>query len=147
MKIRTIMAAVGVAVVLGTTAALALPAVASAHNAPHTLTFVSVLKKIHVHSKTTVAEQDTDVNGAGKTIGFDELFATQMGKTTGKADIAFAENGGFLYGVLIVIDNGARSHGKVIGGAGTFNGATGTITAKPANNSGTKNAVTITYTS
>jgi hypothetical protein len=146
MKIRTTIAAAAAAVVLGTTGALVLPAVASAHGTTQTLKFVSVLKQIHIYSKTTVAEQDTDINRAGKTIGFDELYATQTGKTTGKADIAYTENGGLIYGALILTHNGARAHGTVTGGTGTFTGATGTITARPANKSGTKSAVTITYT-
>jgi hypothetical protein len=147
MKIRTTIAAAGAAVVLGATGALVLPAAASAHATTHTLTFVSVLKKLVVYTKTTVAEQDTDVTSAGKTIGFDELYATQTGKTTGKANVAYAENGGLLYGALILTHNGADAHGTVTGGTGTFAGATGTITAKPANQSGTHSAVTITYTS
>jgi hypothetical protein len=147
MKIRTPLAAAAAAVVLGTTGALVLPAAASAHSATHTLRFVSVLKKLAIYTKTTVAEQDTDVTRAGKTIGFDELYATQTGPTTGTADIAYAVNGGLLYGTLTLTDNGARAHGKVTGGTGRFKGATGTITAKPANKSGTHAAVTITYTS
>ena len=107
---------------------------------------MSVLKKLVVYTKTTVAEQDTDVTSAGKTIGFDELYATQTGKTTGKAQIAYAEHGGLLYGTLILTHNGALAHGTVTGGTGTFTGATGTITVKPANKSGTHSAVTITYT-
>jgi hypothetical protein len=147
VKIRTTIAAAAAAVALGTTGALVLPAVASAHGATHTLKFVSVLKKLVVYNKTTVAEQDTDVNGAGKATGFDELYATQTGKTTGMADVTFAENGGLLYGALTLTHNGARAHGTVTGGTGAFKGATGTITVKPANSSGTHSAVTITYTS
>jgi hypothetical protein len=147
MKIRAIIAVAAVAVALGTTGALVLPAVASAHSATHALRFVSVLKKLVIYTKTTVAEQDTDVNRAGKVIGFDELYATQTGKTTGTADVAFAETGGLLYGALTLTHNGARAHGMVTGGTGAFKGATGTITVKPANSSGTHSAVTITYTS
>ena len=146
MKVRTTIGAAGVAVVLGTTGALVLPAAASAHSATHTLKFISVLKKLVIYTKKTVAEQDTDVSSAGKAIGFDELYATQTGKTTGKGQIAYAENGGLLYGTLILTHNGARGHGTVTGGTGVFRGATGTITFKPANKSGTRAAVTITYT-
>jgi hypothetical protein len=146
MKIRITVAAAAAAVALGATGALVLPAVASAHSATHTLKFVSVLKKLVIYTKATVAEQDTDVNSAGKAIGFDELTATQTGKTTGTADIAYAEKGGLLYGSLTLTHNGAQAHGTVTGGTGRFNGATGTITAKPANSSGTESEVTITYT-
>ena len=58
----------------------------------------------------------------------------------------YAENGGLLYGTLTLTHNGAYAHGPVTGGTGPFEGATGTITAKPANASGTHSAVTITYT-
>ncbi len=147
MRIRTTITAVGAAIVVGTTGALVLPAAASAHTVTHTLKFVSVLKKLVVYTKTTVAEQDTDVTSAGKAIGFDELYATATGKTTGTADIAYAEHGGLLYGTLTLTHNGADAHGRVTGGTGTFTRATGTITAKPANKTGTHSAVIITYTS
>jgi hypothetical protein len=147
VKIRTTIVAAAAAVALSTTGALVLPAVASAHSATHTLKFVSVLKKLVVYTKRTVAEQDTDVSSTGKIIGFDELYATQTGKTTGTADIAYAETGGLLYGALTLTHNGARAHGTVTGGTGAFKGASGTITVKPANSSGTHSAVTITYTS
>ena len=124
MKIRTTITAAAAAVVLGTTGALVLPAVASARSTTHTLKFVSVLKQIHIYTKTTVAEQDTDINRAGKTIGFDELYATRTGKTTGTASAAFAEHGGLLYGALILTHNGAFAHGRVTGGTGTFTGTT-----------------------
>ena len=54
---------------------------------------------------------------------------------------------GLLYGTLTLTHNGADAHGRVTGGTGTFTRATGTITAKPANKTGTHSAVTITYTS
>ena len=146
MNIRTPLAAAAAAVILGTTGVLVLPAAASAHSTTHTLKFVSVLKKLVIYTKTTVAEQDTDVTSAGKTIGFDELYATQTGPTTGKGQVAYAENGGLLYGTLILTHNGAQGHGTVTGGTGTFKGATGTIAFKPANKSGTRAAVTIAYT-
>ena len=41
MKLRTSLAAAGAAVVLGTTGARALPAVASAHSSTSTLKFIS----------------------------------------------------------------------------------------------------------
>jgi hypothetical protein len=147
MRIRATMAAASAAVVLSITGALVLPAAASAHGATHTMKFVSVLKKLVIYTKTTVAEQDTDVDSAGKAIGFDELYATQTGKTTGTAAVAYAEHGGLLYGTLTLTHNGAFAHGTVTGGTGMFKEATGTITAKPANASGTHSAVTITYTS
>ena len=50
MKVRRSIAAAGAAVVLGTTGALPLPAVASASSATHTLKFTAVqVKSGHVH--------------------------------------------------------------------------------------------------
>ena len=41
--------------------------------------------------------------------------------------------------------NGPVTHGTVTGGTGAFKGATGTITAKALDQTGTRIAVTITY--
>lgn len=38
-------------------------------------------------------DRGSDATSAGKTIGFDELYAIQTGKTTGTADIAYAVTG------------------------------------------------------
>jgi hypothetical protein len=55
-------------------------------------------------------------------------------------------DGGFLYGTATVSNKtGAVTNGKVTGGTGSFKGATGTIKAKALNKSGTRHAVTITY--
>ncbi len=61
--------AVGAAVIVGTTGALVLPAVASAHNASTTLKFTAVTKARVTFTKTTFGLQETDVNSKGKTIG------------------------------------------------------------------------------
>jgi len=63
----------GAAVVLGMTGALAIPAAAGAQSAAHTLKFISVTDRSVVFTKMTGGQQDTDVNTAGKTIGFDML--------------------------------------------------------------------------
>lgn len=144
MKIRTPIIAAGAAVVLGTTGALVLPAVASAHSASTTLKFISVQKASINFSKTAFGQQDTDVNAAGKTIGFDMLYLTAVSATTGNVNITGDINGGFLYGTgTINFKTGAFTNGKVTGGTGAFAGATGTIKAKDI--SKTKTAVTITY--
>jgi hypothetical protein len=136
MKIRTSVIAAGAAVVLGTTGALVLPAVASAHSASTTLKFIS--------GKTAFGQQDTDVNAAGKTIGFDMLYITAVSATSGNVNITGDVNGGFLYGTgTINFKTNAFTNGKVTGGTGAFAGATGTIKAKDI--SKTKTAVTITY--
>ena len=144
MKLRTSLAAAGAAVVLGTTGALALPAIASANSATHTLKFISVSGKSVNFGKTAGANQDTDVNAAGKTAGFDMLYFAVTSATTANVNVTVATNGGFLYGSgTINFKTNTFSNGKVTGGTGSFAGATGTIKAKDL--SSTKTAVTITY--
>ena len=144
MKIRTFLAAAGAAVVLGTTGALALPAIASANSATHTLKFISVSGKSVNFGKTAGANQDTDLNAAGKTVGFDMLYFAVTSATTANVNVTVATNGGFLYGTgTINFKTNAFSNGKVTGGTGSFAGATGPIKAKDL--SSTKTAVTITY--
>ena len=148
MKFRTSIIAAGAAVVLGTTGALVLPAVASAHSTTHTLKFISVTKKSIMFTKTTGAQQDTDMNTAGKTVGFDMLYFKAVSATTGAVNVTVDTNGGFLYGTLTInFKTGAITNGKVTGGTGAFAGATGTIKAKNLNPAGTRAAVTITYSS
>jgi hypothetical protein len=146
MKLRTSLAAVGAAAVLGTTGALTLPAVASAHSGTQTLKFVSVTKKSIALTKTSGAQQDTDVNAAGKTVGFDMLYFMVTSATTGAVNATVDTTGGFLYGTLTFnLKTGVLTNGKVTGGTGAFAGATGTIKAKNLNKAGTRTAVTITY--
>ena len=146
MNIRTSIIAAGAAVVLGTTGALVLPAVASAHSTTHTLKFISVTKTSIMFTKATGGQQDTDVNAAGKTVGFDMLYFKSVSATTGNVNVTVDTTGGFLYGTLTVnFKTGAISNGKVTGGTGSFVGATGTIKAKNLNPAGTRTAVTITY--
>ena len=144
MKVRTSIIAAGAAAVLGTTGAIALPAVASANSATHTLKFISVQKKSVQFTKTTIAQQDTDVNAAGKTVGFDMLYITFTSATSATVNITGDLSGGFLYGTGKESKAGF-SNGKVTGGTGAFKGATGTIKAKNLNKAGTRTAVTITY--
>lgn len=143
MKVRRSIVAAGAVVVLGTTGALVLPAVASAHNASHTLKFTAVSKKSVGFTSTTSGGQETDVSSAGKIIGFDDVYAKLTGTDTATANVALDVKGGFLYGVLTFIDAGMIITGKVTGGTGSFKGATGTITAKKLTS--TRTAVTIIY--
>lgn len=146
MKVRTSVIAACAAVVLGTTGALLVPAAASAHSATHTLKFISVIKTSIFFTQTTGAQQDTDVNAAGKTVGFDMLYFTVNSATTAAVNLTVATNGGFLYGTGTVnTTTNAFSKGKVTGGTGAFAGAAGTIKAKPLNKAATRTAVTITY--
>jgi hypothetical protein len=144
MKVRTPIIAAGAAVVLGTTGALVLPAVASANNATHTLKFIAVQKATVSFTKTTGANQETDVSAAGKTVGFDMIYFAATSATSAAVNATFDISGGFLYGTATVsIKTGAITNGKVTGGTGTFTGAKGTIKVKAI--SSKKHAVTITY--
>ena len=144
MKLRTSLAAAGAAVVLGTTGALVLPAVASAHSSTHTLKFIAVQKGMVNFSSTTAGIQETDQNATGKTIGFDVLYFNVTSSSSAAVNATIDTKGGFLYGTFNVnLKTGALTNGKVTGGTGAFKGATGTITAKTI--SSTKHAVTITY--
>jgi hypothetical protein len=142
MKIRASIAAAGAAVTLGTTGVLVLPAVASAHNASHTLKFTAVQVKGTKFTSTTFGAQETDVNSTGKTIGFDDVYFKITGPTSATANLAFDTTGGFLY-VVATTTNGKTFTGTVTGGTGAFKGATGTVTATAI--SSTKHAVTIVY--
>jgi hypothetical protein len=144
MKLRTSLTAAGAALALGTTGAVLAPTMASALSSTHTLTFVSVTKAMVSFGKTSGGSQDTDVNSAGKTIGFDMIYFTAVSATTANVNVTADLSGGFLYGTGTVNEKtGAFSNGKVTGGTGGFAGATGTITAKSV--SKTKTDVTITY--
>ena len=142
MTVRRPIIAAAAAVVLGMTGALLAPAAASAHSAAQTLTFTSVVRNFVSFTSTTGAEQDTDVTSAGTVIGFDEVSVT-LGTTANTADIAFALNGGLLYGTLTISRSTGSATGPVTGGTGSFAGAIGTITGTSAAKK--KEAITITY--
>lgn len=143
MKLRASIAAAGAAVILGSTGAWALPAMAGAHNASTTLKLTAVASSSITFTKTTLGFVETDVNAAGTTVGFDETYVTSTGKNTGTLKVAFDISGGFLYGALTSTDGGKTFTGKVTGGTGVFKGATGTITG--SNLTSNKTAVTIVY--
>jgi hypothetical protein len=143
MKVRRSIVAAGAAVVLGTTGALVLPAVAGAHTASTTLKFTAVTKASVKFTSSTFGLQETDVNSTGKTIGFDDVYIKNTGANSATANVALDTKGGFLYGVVTTTDGGKTFKGKVTGGTGAFKGATGTITAKAI--SSTKTAVTVIY--
>jgi hypothetical protein len=143
MKIRRSIAAAGAAVVLGTTGALVLPAVAGAHTAATTLKFTAEANKHVTFTRSTLGMQETDVNSTGKTIGFDDVYIKITGASSATANVALDIKGGFLYGVVTTTNMGKTFTGKVTGGTGAFKGATGTITGKAI--SSTKTAITIVY--
>ena len=143
MKLRTSLAAAGAAVVLGTTGAFVLPAVASAHSTTHTLKFVSLSKAQVGFTRATGALQNTDVK-AGKTVGFDMLYFAATSPSSLAVNFTVDTKGGFLYGTWTFHPRtGVVTNGKVTGGTGAFAGATGTIKIKTI--SSTKHAITITY--
>lgn len=142
MKVRRSIVAAGAAIVLGTTGALALPALASAHTASTTLKFTAVTNNAVLFFSSTGGSQETDVNSTGKTIGFDVVYFTVRGSSA-TVNVAFDIKGGLLYGTLTTTNGGKTFTGKVTGGTRAFRGATGTITAKTL--PGHKTAITIVY--
>lgn len=145
MKVRMYVAAAGAAALAGTGAFL-LPAAASSHVTPHTLKYVSVEKNSVGFSKTVFGVQDTDHNQAGKAVGFDELHFKGVSATTVDANVTADFSGGMLYGTFkLNLTTAAITNGKVTGGTGAFNGATGTIRIKSLNSAGTRHLVTVTY--
>jgi hypothetical protein len=144
MKIRTTMAAGAAAAIVGT-GAFVLPAAASASTTTHTLKFTAETKSSAAFSNSAEAEQDTDVNGAGKVVGYDMLYLVVVSSTSAAINITVDVNGGMLYGTATLNGEGVVSNGKVTGGTGSFKGATGKFTVKSLNKAGTRHAVTITY--
>jgi len=112
MKIRTSIAAAAAAALVGA-GAFMLPAAASARATTHTLTFVSVTKASVNFSSSTGAQQNTDVNGAGKVVGYDMLYFSVVSRTTAALTITLDTKGGMLYGTAkINLNTGAVSNGK-----------------------------------
>lgn len=142
VKIRTTIAALGAAAVVGT-GTLLLPAAASATSATTTLTFTSVMQKSIGFGKTAGGQSDNDVSSTGKLIGFDVLYFSASSATSVTINVTLDIKGGFLYAVLTGSPTGTSYKGKVTGGTGAFKGATGTINAK--NVSKTKTNVKIVY--
>jgi hypothetical protein len=144
MKIRTTMAGAAAAAIVGT-GAFVLPAAASASTTTHTLKFTAETKSSVAFSNSTEAEQDTDVNGAGKVVGYDMLYLTVVSSTSVAINITVDVNGGMLYGTAKLNSKGMVLDGKVTGGTGSFKGTAGTLTVKSLNKAGTRHAVAITF--
>jgi hypothetical protein len=147
MKHRLTIAAIAATAALGGTCAFLVPAASASPSAAkkHTLTFTSVTESTVNFSRTTLAQQDKDVNKAGKTTGYDLLYIIFNPKTeTAKLTVTVIASGGFVYAVASGNASSAV-RGTLTGGTGTFKGAAGTIVAKDLNKAGTKTAVTITY--
>lgn len=140
MRIRKFIVAAAAAAALGTTGALAAPALASTQC--HTLQFTVVNTASTSPTEFTRTGQGTDVNSEGQTIGFDVIYATLKARLF-TANAAFSTTGGLLYVTIYSSDGGQTYSGKVTGGTGVFDGATGTATTKFISSS--KTAVTIIY--
>jgi hypothetical protein len=95
-------------------------------------------------TSSTGGQQDTDVNKAGKTVGFDMLHFEVTPPSSAAVKITVDTKGGFLYGTgTFNFKTNKLSNGKVTGGTGAFNGATGKIAGKFISN--VREALTITY--
>jgi len=107
-----------------------------------TLTFVSRTDNtMNFADTTSSANQDTDLDSKGNTIGYDNTYVTTTA-TGATADAALAIDGGFLYATFATND-GQNWSGEVTGGTGKFKGATGTVTATAK--STTELEVTVDY--
>jgi hypothetical protein len=143
---RLLTSIIGGALAAGVVAggAFAVPALASPNAAAHKLTFTSVTKAGVGFGETSAGVQQTDVNKAGKVIGFDEVYGVVISASSVDNNIALDTKGGLLYGTYTLnLMNGKVSEGKVTGGTGAFKHATGTLAAKAISKH--KYAITITY--
>jgi hypothetical protein len=144
MKIRTTIAGAAAAAIVGTGAFL-LPAAASASTTTHTLKFTAETESSAAFSDSAEAEQDTDVNSAGKVVGYDMLYIKLVSSTSADLNITVDVNGGMLYGTAKLNSKGMVMDGKVTGGTGAFAQAAGTLAVQTLNKAGTRHAVKITY--
>jgi hypothetical protein len=145
MKTPISIVAVATVGLLGTGAFL-LPALASPQSATtHTLNFTSVQLKSINFSKKHFGQSDVDVDSANKKIGFDTLNGVFDPKTNSVTiDVSFDTQGGFMYFHLHSTSSSTFA-GKMTGGTGKFKHAHGSLTATNLDESGTRTAVTITY--
>ena len=61
--------------------------------------------------------QETDVNKAGKIVGFDEIYGVAVSTTTSAANVTIVTNDGLLYGTFNISPvAGEISDGRVTGG-------------------------------
>lgn len=144
MRIRTSVIAVAAASIVGT-GAFVLPAAASARATTQTLQFTAETAGSTAFGSSTEAEQDTDINSAGKVVGYDLLYVALASSSAAVVNVTVDVSGGMLYGTATLNSAGVVSGGKITGGTSKFKGATGTFTVKSLNQAGTRHAVKITY--
>ena len=145
MKVRTLIAGIGAAAVVGS-GGLLLTTAASAQSAPQILKFVTVEQNAVGYSTTALAATDEDFSTSGKLIGFAVLyFKTNPVSGEVRIDAAVAVDGGVIYGRLTSASSTSPIYtGKVTGGTGAFRDAAGTITATAQ--SATTSVVTVVFT-
>ncbi|HXP58688.1 MAG TPA: hypothetical protein VN847_27255 [Streptosporangiaceae bacterium] len=149
MKLLTSIIGAGVAAAAVAGGAFAVPAfasphAASSHAASHTMSFTAVTKASVGFSDASAGVQQTDVNQAGQTIGFDETYGTATSASTVDNDFTLDTRGGLLYGAYTLnVMTGKVTDGRVTGGTGAFRHATGTLAAKAV--SSHKYTITVTY--
>jgi hypothetical protein len=107
------------------------------------LTFISRTDNTTNLTDTVSVNQDTALDSAGKTIGYDNTYVTATNAQELSADAALAVEGGFLYATFTTNDGGQNWSGDVTGGTGNFKGATGKVTATAQ--SETELEVTVVY--
>ena len=145
MNKRLGIAALGGVGVLAVGAAVVPAALATPSSTSHTLHFTALTQANKSLSRTTFTQDEKDVRN-GKVIGYDVLLITSTSPSTATGRVAFASKGGFLYGRLTFDFNSPTVHGKIIGGTGSYRGATGTVLGKNLNKAGTRTAVTLKFT-
>jgi hypothetical protein len=144
MKLLTSIIGAGVAAAVVAGGAFAVPALASPHAASHTMSFTAVTKASVGFSDASAGVQQTAVNKAGKTIGFDETYGIAVSASAVDNDFTLDTKGGLLYGTYTLnVVTGRVTDGKVTGGTGAFKHATGTLAAKAV--SSHKYTITVTY--
>jgi hypothetical protein len=67
-------------------------------------------------TKASAGNQGSDVNTAGKTVGFDMRHLAFTSANTAAVNLTFDTNGGFLYATATVTKSGQVTNGKVTGG-------------------------------
>lgn len=139
MKVRTSIVAAGAAVVLGTTGALVVPAVASAHSASTTIKFIATTTASS-SSKTGFQMTGTETQ-SGKRLGWFVLSCQFTAPKAASCGGAGSTAQGMLYFKFSTTATAKTFTGKVTGGTGAFSGATGTISGKTITSK--KEAITV----
>jgi hypothetical protein len=139
MKVRKSIVAAAAAAVVGTTGALALPAVASAHPSSTTIKFIATTTASK-SSKSAFAETGTTTQGK-KLLGWYTLSCQFTSNKAAKCGGAGSSLKGMIYFSFPLSVTSKTFKGKVTGGTGAYRGATGKISGKSI--SSKKEAVTI----